>query len=91
MRIDESNYSVLRRAEEILKIDFSINITNDDECKGFIDEDNVIEMIDELCTEIDELREQLEDQEERYEDIISDYYNPKSPYEIYGVSENDFH
>ena len=91
MRVDESNFIVLRNAEDLLNTDFEINITNDDECKGFIDEDNVISMIDELCSEIDRLREELEDQEEHYQEIIKDYYKPKSPYEVYGVSESMFH
>ena len=56
MRVCEENYAVLRRAEDILKTDYEINITNDDECEGTIDNDNVIEMIDELCDEILKLR-----------------------------------
>lgn len=91
MRVCEDNFSVLRRAEDLLKTDFSIQITNDDEIKGYIDEDDLIEMIDELCSEIDSLREQLEEQEEHYESLIEDCYNPKSPYDYYGVSEHDFH
>lgn len=90
MRVNEDNYAVLRRAEDLLKTDFSINITNDDECKGYIDDDNLVEMIDELCTEVDMLREQLEDQEQHYESLIEDCYKPISPYEYYGVSEDDF-
>lgn len=90
MRVNKENYPVLRRAEDLLKTDFSINITNDDECKGYIDDDNLVEMIDELCTEIDMLREELEDQERYYEDSIEDYYKPKSLYEVYGVSKDEF-
>lgn len=91
MRVDEGSYWVLRRAEDMLGIDYKINITNDDECKGFIDDDNVADMIDALCSEIDRLKEQLDDQEEYYENQLKDYYKPISPYEIYGVSEDVFH
>lgn len=91
MRVCEDNYGVLRRAEDLLKNDFSINITNDDEIKGYIDEDDVVEMIDELCSEIDSLREQLEEQKEHYENLIEDCYKPISPYEYYGVSEHELY
>lgn len=86
MRVCEDNYAVLRKAEDLLKTDFSINITNDDECIGYIEDDNLVEMIDELCIEVDMLREQLEDQE----NLIEDCYKPISPYEFYGVSNDDF-
>ena len=91
MRVCEDNYGVLRRAEDMLGTDYEINITNDDEIKGFIDDDNVVEMIDDLCREIDRLQEELEEQQENYENKIKDYYKPKSPYEIYGVNEHDFY
>ena len=61
MRVNEENYAVLRRAEDMLFTDYGLNITNDDEIKGFINEDDVIQMIDDLCSEIDSLKEQLED------------------------------
>ena len=91
MRVDEDNYGVFRRAEDMLNTDYEINITNDDECKGFIDNDNVAQMIDDLCSEVDRLKEELEEQKEYYENQIKDYYKPVSPYEIYGVNEDMFH
>jgi hypothetical protein len=91
MRICEDNYGILRRAEDMLGTDYEINITNDDECKGFIDDDSVVEMIDDLCTEIDRLKEELDDQKDYYEEQIRECYKPISPYEFYGVSENVFH
>ena len=91
MRVCEENYAVLRRAEDMLKTDYEINITNDDECEGTIDNDNVIQMIDELCSELDRLKEELEEQKDYYDNLIEDYYKPISPYEYYGVSEHDFY
>lgn len=41
---------------------------------------------EDLKCEVDELREKIEDNEQQ----IEDFYKPKSPYEIYGVSEKDF-
>jgi len=90
MRVDEDNYRVLRRAEDMLGTDYEINITNDDDIKGFIDDDNVSQMIDDLCMEIDRLQEQLEEQKNYYEEQIRECYKPISPYEFYGVNEHDF-
>lgn len=91
MRVDEDNYGVLRRAEDMLETDYEINLTNDDECKGFIDTDNLTQMIDDLCMEIDRLKESLDDLKDYYEEQIRECYKPISPYEFYGVSEHDFH
>lgn len=91
MRVDENNFKILRRAEDILGTDYEIHITNDDECKGFIEDDNVIDMIDELCSLIDDLKEEMEEQQEDYEEQIRDCYTPKSSYDFYGVSEDMFH
>lgn len=91
MRVNEENYLVLRRAEDMMNTDYEINITNDDECTGIIERDSVVEMIDDLCSEIDRLKEQLDDQKEYYENQIRDYYKPVSPYEFYGVNEELFH
>lgn len=91
MRVDEDNYGVLRRAEDILGTDYGLNITNDDECKGFIDSDNLTQMIDDLCMELDRLKESLDDLKEYYENQIKDYYKPVLPYEFYGINEDMFH
>ena len=86
---DETDYSILRRAEDMLNTTFNWNI-KDDEMTGFVNED-AFAIIDNLCTEIDYLREKVEDMEEKHQEEIKDFYKPKSLYEIYGVSENDFH
>ena len=90
MRVkDETDFDILKRAENILDTEFRWNI-KDDEMTGWCDEDEY-EIIDNLCSEIDYLKEQLEDQKEHYEEEIRECYKPISPYEFYGVSENDFH
>lgn len=91
MRVDETNFGILRRAEDMLGTDYEINITNDDDIKGFIDDDNVSQMIDDLCMEIDRLKESLDDLKEYYEEQIKECYKPISPNEFYGVSEDMFH
>lgn len=90
MRVDEDNYGVLRHAEDMLGNDYEINITNDDECKGFIDTDNIVELIDDLCAELSRLNEELEDTKEYYETLLRDCYKPISKHEFYGVNEKEF-
>lgn len=89
MRVNEDNFGILRRAEDLLGIDYEINITNDDECKGYIEDDNLIQMIDDLCMELDRLKEMLDDMKNYYEEQIKEYYKPISPNEFYGVSEHE--
>lgn len=86
---DECDYEILRRAEDMLDTTFDWQ-TSDDEMKGVVNED-YYEIIDNLCSEIDRLEEQLNDQKEYYEEQIREHYKPISPYEFYGVNENDFH
>lgn len=86
---DETDFHILRRAEEILDVAFNWQV-KDDEMTGFVNED-AFSIIDDLCSVIDTLQEQLEDQKEHYEELIRDCYKPISPYEFYGVSENEFH
>ena len=85
---DETDYEILKKAEDILATSFDWQI-KDDEMTGLVREDE-FEIIDNLCSEIDRLKEELDDQKEYYENQIRDYYKPISPYEFYGVSEHDF-
>ena len=83
---DEFDARVISRAEDLLGTDYGMNITDDD-FKGFVDRENVLDLIDDLCSQIDTLQEQLDDQKEYYETMIRECYKPISPYEFYGVSE----
>lgn len=90
MRIDEDRYGIIYDAENELGTSYEMNI-NDDDFRGFMDEEIVLELIQDLTEEIQNLKEKLEEQQEHFDQILDDYYKPKSPYEIYGVNENDFH
>lgn len=50
----------------------------------------IIDMLKDLVVEYDKLKEEYEDYKEDTERTIQDDYNLKSPYEMYGVSKNDF-
>jgi hypothetical protein len=58
--------------------------------------------VEELINAVKDLKCELETQEEHYEDkieelereheeMIHDFYKEKSPYEVYGLNEADFH
>ena len=51
---DESEFGIMKRAEEILNVEFNWNV-KDDEMTGFLNEDEY-EIIDKLCDEIIRLR-----------------------------------
>lgn len=55
--------------------------------KDFVSIDDLLGVIEDLDCEVEELKEKIED----IKQDIEDFYNPKSPYEIFGISESDFH
>ena len=81
---DETDYAILRRAEDMLDTEFNWQIASD-EFKGWVNE-NEFDIIDGLCTKIDELQEKIEDMEED----IRQNYRHISMHEFYGVNEKDF-
>ena len=48
--------------------------------------DELVSLIEEQQVEIDKLKEKIADEEQ----IREDFYRPKSPYEVCGISERDF-
>lgn len=91
MRINEERFAVLDKAERILFSHYEGWNVKDDEMTGYIDDDSIIDIVDDLCSEIDRLQEQLEEQKEHYEEIIKEYYKPKSNYELYGINKDIFY
>ncbi len=72
-----------------------VDIRNED-LQDIFDSDTV--SIRELINAVKDLKCELEAQEEHYEDemenfkeYIRDFYKEKSPYEVYGLNEADFH
>ena len=48
---------------------------------------DLVDIIDELLYKIDTLEEEFED----YKQYVKDNYKQRSPYDLYGISERDFH
>ena len=52
----------------------------------YVDDEYIESVLEDLVTEYHRKEEELEDEIEQREN----YYTPKSPYDIYGVNENDY-
>lgn len=89
MKIDESNYDVFKKVQDITGTDYEILWTDHENIQGYIFMDSMFSMIEDLLMEIDRLNETLEDtikdRDENYKPI------PFDPYKEYGISEDNFH
>lgn len=89
MKVDESNFGLFERVSKVTGTDYDIKWFDAEDIDGYIHEDNVLAMIEDLLYELDSAKEIIEDMkrdvEENYQPI------PFNPYEEYGISEDDFH
>ena len=60
MRITEDNFDVFLRVDTLMKKVYDCNI-NDDTFEGYIDEEIVLTIIEDLCDEIEMLRKKKEE------------------------------
>ena len=67
MRINVDNYETIDRAEKILFKDYKKMWFDAENIDGYIEENELLNIIDDLCDEIDRLQEQ--------EEVINDYPN----------------
>lgn len=78
MKIDVSNYDVFERVSNITNTDYEIIWKDKKDLVGYIDEDGILSMIEDLICEIDRLKEEAEDREQ---DIQDNYiHRPMSDY-----------
>lgn len=89
MKVDESNFELFEKISNITGTDYEIVFANKDEIIGFVSEENLLNMLEDLLLEIDRLKEVnedlIKDRDENYE------LKKFNPYDEYGVSESDFH
>lgn len=76
LSIDDSR-DVIERANEITGSENKEHYTLDD----------ILDLLEDMTVEYG----RLEEEHETLEENMRDYYTEKSPYSVYGVSENDFH
>lgn len=86
MKISKELYM---RISELTGVDYEGVVVNENEF--YIEEETIIEMFKDLIWERDKTEERLEEQLEHEIQNRRDNYKPISPYEMYGVSERDFH
>ena len=67
MRIDEDNYGIIDRAEKILFTEYEKHWFDAENIDGYMDEEELLSIIEDLCDEIERLQEPIE--------IINDYPN----------------
>ena len=81
MKVDESNFDILKKASDITYTDYDIKWFDAENIKGYIDTDCLLSMIEDLICEV-------EYQKERYEDLERDL---KENYKWVGSGEPDWH
>ena len=79
------NKDLYMRISNLTNTDYEGLVLNDD--LFYVESKSVESMFQDMFCEIDSLEEKIEDME----DNIRHKYRPISPYEMYGVSERDFH
>lgn len=84
MRINESNYDILKKVSDVTMTTYDIKWFNEEE--GFVDEENLLTMIEDLLVELHTLEEKIEDLEKD----IEDNYKPIPISEQVGISDRDF-
>ncbi len=63
MKVDESNYDVLYKAQELTSTDYGIIWRDAENIDGYIPTDNLFNIIEDLMCEIGSLNEKIEDLE----------------------------
>lgn len=88
MKIDDSNYLTIKSVSDITLVDYDIKWYDAENHEGYIEEDSILSMLDDLMAELHNKEEELQDLKQD----IEDNYQPKKidPYEEYGISRNDF-
>ena len=86
MRVDESNYEILEKASKITVTDYDIKWFDVENIDGYIDNDSIISMIEDLICEVGRLEERIDDLEQD----IEDNYKPIPIAEQLGISDKDF-
>ena len=87
MKIDEASYRIINDAMTILNKNYEIHWFDKDLITGFIDDEEILTIIEDLIYEVDHLNETIEDMKN---DIESNY-RPLTKAEQYEISDRDFY
>lgn len=86
MIVNESIYDILEKASNITLTNYDIKWFDAENISGYIKEENLIDIIEDLIIEVNRLEEEIEDIEED----IRDNYKRISNDEQIGISNGDF-
>lgn len=86
MKVDESNYDLILRAEKETMTDYYVKWFNAENVEGYIEDNDLWSIIEDLLMTIDGRNERIEE----LENDIRDNYKPISLAEQYEVSNRDF-
>ena len=90
MIINEKEYEILKKAQEITWSDYlgdAKTFVKDNERSYYVEPSVFICAVEDLLGELDHQKEKYEDLEQD----LQDNYEPISPYKMYGISEDVFH
>lgn len=62
MKISVDNYDVFERVQNITKVDYEIIWKDAENIEGYIDENTILGMMEDLILEVDRLKEELEEE-----------------------------
>lgn len=83
MKIDENIYDDLEKVSKITGVEYDIKWFNAENIDGYIEQDDLFAMLQDLLCEYDRLKEEMEDQENYYKSN----WKPIAPSEMYGIGE----
>lgn len=86
MKVDESNFKILDRVSQITATDYEIKWFNAEDIDGYIEEDSIISMLEDLIAEVGRLNEEKDDMERYYKDN----WKPIPIKDLYGINDHDF-
>lgn len=89
MEVNESNYDTLQKVMDITDTDYEITWRDAENIKGYIDQSEIVDMLNDLLKVIERLNVKYEE----FEEDVRENYQPKpfDPWEEYGISPNEFH
>ena len=85
MLVDENNYDVFEKANKITLSNYEIKWFNKDNHDGYIEEETLLYIIEDLICEAEHWKEQYEDLEQD----LQDNYRPIPYAEQVGISDKD--
>lgn len=86
MEVNETNFDVLQSASRLTKTDYEIIWKDAENIEGYITEDSLVSMLEDLIGEVERLEEEKEDLERD----MRDNYKPISASEMYDIDDRYF-